>query len=67
MPKLPTMEEAKREQFLKPFKPANAEGNPIDVQMAIRSAVALEYIAAQLGLLRQTFYQDEKRHPTVTD
>jgi hypothetical protein len=54
-----SQDDVRQEMFRQPFKPAaDAQGNPIDIQMAIRSAWAMEYIAAQLGMIRQRLEQD---------
>ena len=59
MPKLPSEDEVRQQLYRRPFKPAaDTTGNPIDMQMAIRSATALEYIAAQLGMIRELLEQD---------
>jgi hypothetical protein len=49
-----SQDEIRQDAFSRTFTPASdTMGNSIDIQMAIRSAWALEYIAAQLGMMRE--------------
>lgn len=60
MPKSPTQAELRQKAFREPFIPADPKVQGIDAQYAIRQAVAMEYIAAQIGMIREILERDSK-------